>query len=230
MNTDAQFSDAVKEKVARTRDYENRQLIPKAIQSAGLAQTLLAEIIDFMRPGMYESEVRNFALNLFSTRGIERTWHPPYVRFADHTLLTFQHKAKDDYVLGESDIAFVDIGIVKDGVEGDAGITRVFGNNPRYLYVQQASQQIFNDAREYWRHENPNGIELYDYIHRLAEQLNVVFSLDPAGHLIGEFPHRGWKKGINHFPEKLAPACWILEIQICDSEQRFGAFYESLLY
>lgn len=130
----------------------------------------------------------------------------------------------------QEDIAFVDIGIVKEKVEGDAGRTVVFGDHPIFLALRDASERIFKEARAFWQERNPPGIALYEFIHEAAGKRDVVFNLDPAGHLIGAFPHRGWKKGINHFPQPIAPGCWILEIQIRHPELPYGAFFEDLLY
>ena len=53
--------------------------------------------------------------------------------------------------------------------------------------------------------------------------------LAPAGHLIGSFPHLGWKEGLNNYPYLPEPGIWILEIQIRHPELPYGAFYEDVL-
>lgn len=217
-------------RIEKTHRYLENQDTVKNIASAKLAHLLLDEILAGLAPGKRESDIREAALACFARHGIMRTWHPPYVRFGGHTLLTFMDKAKEDNVLQADDIAFVDIGIVLDGIEGDAGRTVVFGDNPLYRRLQEASERIFHDARQFWRENNPTGVALYDHIHALAKKEGFVFCLDPAGHLIGEFPHRGWKKGINHFPEPVEAGKWILEIQIRHPELPVGGFYENLLY
>lgn len=230
----AQFSelseDDISERIAKTERYISEQDAAKAISAAKLAHELLDKIIAILKPGVHESEVKDYALKLFSEHGIERTWHPPYVRFGEHTLLTFRDKASEDHILKENDIAFIDIGIVKDGIEGDAGRSVFFGNNPEYKLLTDASLTIFNDATDYWKRHNPKGIALYDYVYSLADKLGVVWNLDPAGHLIGAFPHRGWKRGINHFPNIIDNGAWILEIQIKHKTLPAGAFFEDLLY
>jgi methionine aminopeptidase len=218
------------ERIARTHQYTAAQDTVKNIASAKLAHHLLDAILAGLKPGMVESEVKQMALDLFAAQGIEKTWHPPYVRFGEHTLLTFQDKAEADRVLAEVDIAFVDIGIVFDGIEGDAGRTVHFGGNPLHARLQAASESIFHDARDFWKQTNPTGIALYEYIHDLARKAGFAFCLDPAGHLIGEFPHRGWKRGINHFPEPVEAGKWILEIQVRHPELPVASFYENLLY
>lgn len=218
------------ERIAKTHEYCAEQNISLAIQQAKLAHSILDEVLNYIRPGMLESEVKEFAQQCFARHGIERLWHPPYARFREHTLLTFQEKAKEDRVLQEEDIAFVDLGIVRNGIEGDAGRTIVFGDNPILKHLAETSHSIFKKAVEFWKSNNPSGIELYEYIYALANTSGVKWNLDPAGHLIGAFPHRGWKRGINHFPEKIESGKWILEIQIRHPELSIGSFYEDLLY
>lgn len=217
-------------KIEKTHLYLSHQIAGHAISRARLAHQILDEIMAFIEPGKYESEIKEYALTRFQEHGIERTWHPPYVRFGEHTLLTFMDKAQEDKKLQETDIAFVDIGIVKDGIEGDAGRTVSFGQDKILQHLATASKTIFEEARQFWESENPRGIDLYEYIHQKAKELGVLFHLDPAGHLIGAFPHKGWKRGINHFPETVEAGKWILEIQIRHPELPYGAFYEDLLY
>jgi len=226
----ATLPDNTAEKIARTRSYEAAQSAEAAMISAKLANALLDEIVGALKPGMRESEAKTHAQAVFDANGIEKLWHTTYVRFGSHTLLTFMDRAKEDLVLQEEDIAFVDLGIVKGGVEGDAGKTVVFGSNPCFSHLRDASQAIFHESREFWRKQNPDGITLYEHIHDLAAKMNVEFNLDPAGHLIGAHPHLGWRRGINTFPEHVQAAKWILEIQIKDKAQPFGAFFEDLLY
>jgi hypothetical protein len=220
----------LEEKIEKTDRYCAEQNVAVAIESAKLAHALLDEIITEIKPGKRESEIKQFALDLFAARGIERTWHPPYVRFGDHTLLTFQQRATDDYMLEQTDIAFVDIGIVHGGIEGDAGRTVTFGNQAEYSRLAIASKTIFDTATDFWQNENPSGIALYEFIYAQAAVHGLVWNLDPAGHLIGAFPHRGWKRGINHFPKEVASGKWILEIQLRHPELSVGAFFEDLLY
>lgn len=141
----------VAEKLVKTEKYCAEQNVAAAIQQAQLAHLILDEIICFLRPGIRESEVKEFALQCFISHGIERTWHTPYVRFGKHTLLTFMDKAKEDRTLQENDIAFIDIGIVKNGIEGDAGRTVVFGSNAIFSTIAGRSKMIFDDAIAFWK-------------------------------------------------------------------------------
>lgn len=228
--TSQELNARLGERIAKTNKYCSEQNVSLAIEEAKLAHSILNEVLDYLRPGIRESQVKEFAMQCFNRHGIERTWHPPYARFGEHTLLTFQEKAKEDRILQEEDIAFVDLGIVRNGIEGDAGKTIVFGNNTTLKHLAEASQTIFEQTIEFWKATNPSGIELYEYVYALADKLGVKWNLDPAGHLIGAFPHKGWKRGINHYPEKIEAGKWILEIQIRHPKLAVGAFYEDLLY
>lgn len=221
---------AIAEKIEKTQRYLGQQQQEAAIEAAHLAKTILDEILAHIVVGIRESEVRAFALERFAAHEVERTWHPPYVRFGEHTLHTFQEKGEGDYVLNADDLAFVDIGIVKNGIEGDAGKTIVFGNNAEFKRITNTAEQIFREAREFWLSTQPTGEALYQFIYNRAEALDVAWNLDPAGHLIGAFPHKGWKRGINHYPLPIEAGKWILEIQVRHKTLPFGAFFEDLLY
>lgn len=217
------------ERIARTHEYLAQQQPDKALVAARLAHGILDEILAHIRVGMRESEVRQFAEQRFADHGIVETWHPPYVRFGEHTLLTFMDRATEDRVLEANDVAFVDIGIVKDGIEGDAGRTIMFGEDAEYRRVAEASRHIFDEAVAFWRTHDPVGIALYEHIYALAEAHDVAWNLDPAGHLIGAYPHKGWRRGINHYPEPVASGKWILEIQVRHKTLPIGSFFEDVL-
>ena len=63
----------------------------------------------------------------------------------------------------------------------------------------------------------------------ISESVGFVFNLNPVGHLIGSFPHKGWKEGLNTYPFVPESGYWILEIQIRHPEKSYGAFYEAVL-
>ena len=219
----------IQSRLERTKQYTSAQVFEKVKSSSELTWTILKEAKAILHPGISESQAVLKIKALMQEFKIDRIWHPPYVRFGKHTLLQFHQVAAEDLTLQENDIAFIDLGIVKDGVEGDAGLTLAFGNNPEYINLLNATEQIFQEGRDYWLTHDPTGIELYNYILTRTEQLGHSFNLDPAGHLIGAYPHMGWRKGVNTFPEKISAGHWILEIQIRHPTLPFGGFYESLL-
>lgn len=216
--------------IEKTKLYSTKNSVDDIFNLSLLAQQILDDIARIIQPGISESQATEAAYLIFKNYGIEKLWHRPLIRFNQNTLCTFKDRPITDYILQDEDIAFIDIGIVKDGIEGDVGKTIVFGNNKELIRLKSVSEIIFQDAIKYWQAENPTGIELYEFIYSLAKEHNVLFNLSPAGHLIGSFPHtHAWTKGANTYPDKLVSKGWILEIQIRSLTQPFGAFYEGLL-
>jgi methionine aminopeptidase len=218
------------ELIKKTKDYVDQNQHNLIVSASIFAQQILDKIISVIQPGISESQATLLAKQIFNEHGIQKLWHRPLIRFNQNTLCTFKDRPTTDYILQENDIAFVDIGIVKDGIEGDVGKTIVFGDNVEFLHLKNVSEILFQEAIQYWKAENPTGIKLYEYIDHNAKKHGVIFNLSPAGHLIGAFPHtHAWTKGANTYPEQLSAAGWILEIQIKSMSQPYGAFYEGLM-
>jgi Xaa-Pro aminopeptidase len=216
--------------VQKTNAYASQNALADIGRVDLYARKILNDIAAMLKPGMSESEATAAAEQIFKDYGIEKLWHRPLIRFNQNTLCTFRDRPATDYILQEEDIAFVDIGIVKNGIEGDVGKTIAFGDNAEFKHLQVTSEVLFQEATQYWKDENPTGIKLYEFVHARTKELGVLFNLSPAGHLIGAFPHtHAWTKGANTYPEKLSAGGWILEIQIKSLTQPFGAFYEGLL-
>ncbi len=210
-------------------EYTEKQVLEKTKHAAKVAHDLLKVICLEIKPGMTESKAKIKALELHEKFGISKNWHNPYIRFGTNTVLTFKDKSGSDNILQEEDIAFIDIGPIVDGVEGDAGCTVVFGNNKLFCNLEEQSEKIFQLGVDFWRKNKPTGIELYGYVQKETTKAGYIFNLDPAGHLIGSFPHKGWKEGLHTYPYCPEPGYWILEIQIKHPEKSFGAFYEAVL-
>jgi methionine aminopeptidase len=210
-------------------EYTQKQVIEKTKHSAKVAYELLNEISKIIKPGISESEAKKIAIELYEKFGIKKNWHNPYIYFGTNTVLTFKDKPQEEKILQEEDIAYIDIGPIIEDVEGDAGQTLVFGNNDLFKQLKLQSERIFEVACNYWRENDPTGIELYKYIYKLTDDAGFIFNLNPAGHLIGSFPHKGWKDGLNTYPHHPEVGYWILEIQIRHPEKSYGAFYEKVL-
>lgn len=210
-------------------EYTQKQIIEKTKYAAKVANKLLNEIVKFIKPGITEGEATEKTIQLYSKFGIKRNWHNPHIFFGTNTILTFKDRAPEENTLQVEDIAYIDIGPIIDDIEGDVGKTLVFGNNKLFKELKLQSECIFENAVNYWRKNNPTGIELYQHINNLTEDAGFVFNLNPAGHLIGAFPHTGWKEGLSTYPFKVEPGYWILEIQIRHPEMSYGAFNEAVL-
>lgn len=210
-------------------EYSKRQIIEKTKHAADVAALLLQEVTAILKPGITEGQARMEAVRIFARNGVEKSWHKPYIYFGTNTVLTFKDKPREERTLQDEDIAYIDLGPIVDDVEGDIGHTVVFGDNPLFHELKTQCESIFNQGYRYWREHHATGVELYEYIHKLTRQAGYVFHLEPAGHLIGSFPHKGWKEGLNTYPYPVEPGIWILEVQIRHPEQLYGAFYEAVL-
>jgi Xaa-Pro aminopeptidase len=213
----------------------------RAKQSAALTEMahqkawqLLEEIGAALQPGVSETEAKTLAQAAAQRLGIEKNWHQPKIYFGPHTILTaYEPSPPENLILQEHDIAFIDIGpvISLDGlaIEGDVGRTLVFGQNPLFHQLKAASEEIFKKGSQFWQEHQPTGIALYQYIEQLIQQAGFVPNLQRAGHLIGAFPHSGWREGLNHYSYLPEAGLWILEIQMRHPTQPYGAFYEAVL-
>jgi len=183
-----------------------------------------------MRPGLRESEAKEICKKMFRDEGISQAWHATQIRFGQHTLKSFGEATDIDAILGENDIFFLDLGVVWNGYEGDAGRTFVVGKNPDYEKCRDDVRRIFDEVAAHWSRDKVNGIELYDFAVERAKAYGWVLNLDLNGHRLGDFPHALVHKGsLMDFNETPSPNRWVLEIQIRHPTESYGAFYEDLL-
>ena len=162
--------------------------------------------------------------------GMDRIWHGIIIRFGRSTLKIFKQQIDPDNVLLDDDIFFIDLGIVWDGHEGDAGDTFVVGNNARKQACAEAARQLWQEVADKWRRERLAGPALYQYAAERAEAMGWRLNLDIKGHRVSDFPHAIYKAGsLGDFAQCPDTGLWILEIQIADPSGEFGAFYEDLL-
>jgi hypothetical protein len=83
------------------------------------------KVASLVQPGMLESRGRDAVQYRARDMGMERIWHPVLIRFGENTLKTFKQPSQADPRLKDDDIFFIDLGVVWDGHEGDAGATYV---------------------------------------------------------------------------------------------------------
>jgi Metallopeptidase family M24 len=183
-----------------------------------------------IRPGMRESEANAQGKALLQEMGMDRIWHPVLVRFGENTLRKFNERSDGDPMLGVNDIFFIDLGVVWNRHEGDAGATFVTGDDSDMHRCAQAAKIIFDEVAEHWRSKGCSGIALYDYAAERASAHGWRLNVDIKGHRVSDFPHAIYKAGnLGDFDAKPAAGLWILEIQIAHPTRPFGAFYEDLL-
>lgn len=204
------------------------------LETMGYAQQMtwraIERIAQVITPGMRESEAQLRGKEILAQLGMDRIWHPLLVRFGANTLKTFKQRSDGDPVLGEEDIFFIDMGVVWQGHEGDAGATFTTGSDPQMLACAAAAKELFDRVESFWRSERVDGVALYDFAAAQTSAMGWKLNLDIKGHRVSDFPHAIYRGGdlgdLDRYPNA---GLWILEIQIAHPERPFGAFYEDLL-
>lgn len=205
-----------------------------ALASMQFARRKTWEVVDRLaqriEPGMLESEATLQCKAILKELGMDRIWHPILVRFGENTLKTFKQRSEGDPRLKENDIFFVDLGIVWEQHEGDAGATFVVGDDPEMQACADAAKTVFDEVEHHWRSTGAGGKALYDYAAERAMELGWRLNLDIKGHRVSDFPHAIYKAGnLGDFDAYPDAGLWILEIQLAHPTRQFGAFYEDLL-
>lgn len=204
------------------------------LESMKYAQRKTWEVVDQLaqriRPGMLESQALAECKVVLNELGMDRIWHPMLVRFGTNTLKTFKQRSDGDPQLAANDIFFVDLGVVWNGHEGDAGATFVVGDDADMKACADAAKTVFDEVEHHWRATRATGRALYDFAAQRAQALGWTLNLDIKGHRVSDFPHAIYKAGdLGDFADCPDAGLWILEIQLAHPTRPFGAFYEDLL-
>lgn len=187
-------------------------------------------IAQVIKPGMLESQARKLGMQILAEFGMQRVWHPLLIRFGSNTLKAFNQRSEGDPQLGENDIFFIDMGIVWEGHEGDAGATFVTGNDIEMANCANAARELFQRVETRWRQHGSTGVELYRFADEQATAMGWKLNMDIKGHRVSDFPHAIYRAGdLGDFAEQPNANLWILEIQLAHPEKPYGAFYEDLL-
>lgn len=192
---------------------------------------VIMEASAYIKVGMTEFEARNLVRDIQTQMGAPKSWHPSQIRFGENTLLPFGQQGKENPILKEDDIYFLDIGPIFNGHEGDVGRPFVVGNDIEMKRCCSDASLIWHEVRNHWASTNASGKELYQVARTSAESRGWLISLQEAnGHRISDFPHAARFRGsVEGFEQKPASDRWILEIQIRHPTKPYGAFYEDLL-
>lgn len=183
-----------------------------------------------IRPGMTEGRAHAIAGDVLEAMGMDKLWHKNVIRFGAGTLKTFRGAFQPDYVLKTDDIFFVDLGVVWDGHEGDAGDTFVVGADPDMHAIARTARDLWTDVAQRWREDGIGGPALYRYAADQAQARGYTLNWDVKGHRVSDFPHAIYKAGtLGDFEATPSPWVWILEIQIAHPTRPIGAFFEDLL-
>lgn len=191
---------------------------------------VIARVSSHIEPGMRETEATAYCKQVIAELGADRIWHPVLIRFGENTLKKFNQRSEGDPVLQEHDVFFIDLGIVWNGHEGDAGATFAVGGDADMIACAQAAQTLFDEVKHHWEAAKVSGSALYEFADRRARELGLRLNADIKGHRVSDFPHAIYKAGdLGDFDRCPDVGLWILEIQIAHPSRPFGAFYEDLL-
>lgn len=204
--------------------------LPAMVRARDLTFEAVRRIGAAIQPGMTEGRGDEVAQEILEAMGMERLWHRSVIRFGPDTLKTFFGDFTPDYVLKADDIFYVDLGVVWDGHEGDAGDTFVVGSDPEMAACAQAARDLWDEVAAKWRDEGVSGAALYRFAKARAEAMGWRLNWEVKGHRVSDFPHAIYKAGaLGDFDSPPTTGLWILEIQIAHPTRPIGAFYEDLL-
>lgn len=225
--------------------HPSSDLWPALLAAQKRAEKLFAAIEEtgIILPGRSESAMNKAIFALAKERfGIEKFWHKRIVRVGANTVLPYRANPPD-IVMGEDDIAFVDLGPVFGNDEADFGRTYVVGTDPEKLRLASDLPKLFKQCRDYYlQHASMTGADLYAEVVAACAAAGWVHGHTHAGHIIGFFPHEkrigdGTENYIcadNHMPMDAPTATgerrhWILEIHAVHPLHVYGGFCEELL-
>lgn len=204
--------------------------LPAMLKARDLTFEAVHRIAATVRPGMTEGQALERADAILAEMGMERLWHRNLVRFGAETLEIFRGEILPERVLADNDIFFIDLGVVWDGHEGDAGDTFTVGDDPEMAACAQAARALWHEVAARWREDGLTGPALYEFAKARAEAMDWRLNWTVRGHRVSDFPHAIYKAGsLGDFADCPATGLWILEIQIAHPTRPFGAFYEDLL-
>ena len=204
--------------------------LPAMVRARDLTFEAVRTIAAAIHPGMTEGRSHEVAQEILEGMGMERLWHRSVIRFGPDSTKTFFGEFTPEYVLQDNDIFYVDLGVVWDGHEGDAGDTFVVGNDPEMAACAQAARDLWDEVAARWRDDGVSGEALYQFAAKRAEAMGWNLNWEVKGHRVSDFPHAIYKAGaLGDFSATPQTGLWILEIQLAHPTRPIGAFYEDLL-
>ncbi|PZQ59414.1 MAG: (Fe-S)-binding protein [Phenylobacterium zucineum] len=204
--------------------------LPAMLKARDLTFEAVRRIAANIRPGVTEGQGHEIAQRVVEEMGMDRVWHRHVIRFGPGTTETFHGDFSPEYVLKPDDIFYVDLGIVWDGHEGDAGDTFSVGGDAEMAACCEAARTLWGEVAARWRDDGLTGEALYAFAQRRAEEMGWRLNWEVKGHRVSDFPHAIYKAGaLGAYEGVPTTGLWILEIQIAHPTRPIGAFYEDLL-
>jgi hypothetical protein len=110
--------------------------------------------------------------------------------------------------------------------------------------LQSDVEIAWHEAKAWYAEQSSlTGAEYFTYLHKLAKKYGWEYAGDIGGHIVGHFPHEQLGAndlGLDIHPDNHADILpknnqaydrhWILEIHFVDRKNKFGGFFEQLLY
>src|SRR6202789_3126453 len=140
---EAAMTDTLDELEATGEKFSIDKLMDVRARTRRAVHTIAAQV----EVGMAEEDAKAMARKTLESMGMRRGWHHIIVRCGSNTTKDFMERSEPGVVLQENDIFFVDIGPIYGDVEGDAGDTFVFGDNPEHLRAKSEARQILGRVR-----------------------------------------------------------------------------------
>ena len=183
-----------------------------------------AEVADYE----HNLEIKEIYAELLIEVDASRHWHAPQIRFGQNTLYAFGRPSSHAMTLKNEDIYIIDIGPVFNGVEADYAIT--ISTAPQYDALVATAKEIWNATHQAWIDHNYNGMDLYFYAQKQAQESGYILDFSEGGHRIGPFPHeRSAPSDLKYLDTEVVDGEWILEIKLIDPIHKVGAFFEAPL-
>lgn len=199
----------------------------KQAQSRGWE--VLTSIAEDLEIGMLESDAAQMAAQKLSAAGITQIWHPTVIKFDGATMLPgVRHKACDTRALKQ--IAYIDLGVVIDGMEVDCG--QSFGFSPEAKQIAQSASDICHEMIA-WALLNKKETcpkRCYEEFLSLVEKSGYSAVSPTAGHRLGPYPtkKKETKISLKDATDTFESGAWMLEAHI--SNGSIGAFHEELFF
>lgn len=198
---------------------------------------LYSEIERNLVEGIDEVAARVLANSIARDLGATKHWHQPYIRFGTGTTLSYRQPLIEQNILKPGMLVSIDLGPVWKSssseleYEGDFGNSFVFGENPEAQKCIDWTRALFAEGKKLWQEHKLTGQEIYDFFRKKCHEGGYRMGEDFSGHRLSDFPHHQYtKERLTNVPFTPIEGAWVLEIQVNDSADRFGAFYEDLLW
>lgn len=193
--------------------------------------TALQKIVSTLKIGDTEDSAKSKAKEILESLGASLQWHKINIRFGPNTTKAFKELSDEGITLEENDIAYVDIGPVWNGFEGDAGDSIVMGQNERLERLASDAREIFGLAADAWKKSSLSGEALFRFCEKEATLRGwSLMGRQMSGHRLSDFPHAAYHRGkLADASYPLSPYAWVLEVTLLDPQTNRGAFFEDLL-